>query len=480
MTVLGLLGIPACRDGGFQSKPSDTDVFQKIDHYLNMEEENGFSGVITVKIKDKPVFTRSIGYANRENKILNTQNTIFDIGSLTKQFTAAAILKLEMEGKLNINDSLISIFPKLPDDKRSITIHQLLTHTSGLKKLLAYDYSRTTKAEFIRNLFSSELKNEPGEEYYYSHAGYSLLGVIIEEVSGKTYEAYLNEKLFSPANMKQTGYVMPHWDEEDVAHGYRRCRDWGKPMDMPWSSNGPYWNLHANAGLLSSSSDLLAWLKALEGNKILNEEAKNKLFYPHVREGDNAGSYYSYGWIILKSQRNTDVIATRGNNRRFSSDLLRYKTEDVTILLLSNMDKPGNGNITTQIARVIFWPNYEAEVQGAVQSCLDSLPDNRMGEVAGKFLNIIGADSELDNPDIINEVFSEYLQNKRTPDRILDVLNYLRINYKDLTIRSVVITDYQIMDLYLYYQKGNDKKKLLWRLAFDEEDKYLIRSWESL
>ena len=480
MTVLGILIIPACRNTDDQSSSSNSDVFQKINDYLDLEEENGFSGVISIKIKNQQVYTRSMGYASEESEFQNTKKTVFDIGSLTKQFTAAAILKLEMEGNLNVSDSLSRFFPDIPIDKKSITIHQLLTHTSGLKKYLARDYSRTNKADFLKSLFSSELRCNPGDEYFYSNAGYSLLGVIIEKVSEKDYESYLNEKLFLPADMKQTGYVQPHWDEENIAHGYRSCRDWGKPMDMPWSSNGPYWNLHANAGLLSSSQDIIAWLDALEGNNILNEEAKKKLFFPHVREGENARSYYSYGWVKLKSSRETIVTANRGGNRRFYSDILRYKTEDVTILLLSNKDKPGIGSITTEIAKIIFWPKYGPEVQSAVQSCLDSLPDNRIGEVTGKFLALIDQDEEIKNQEKIDEIFSDYLKNKRTPEYILNILNWLRENRKNITIRSVVITDYHIMDLYLYYKDGENKKKLLWKFVFDDEDDYLIRSWVNL
>ena len=139
--------------------------------------------------------------------------------------------------------------------------------------------------------------------------------------------------------MNNTGYVIPLWEEEQIAHGYRRCRDWGKPMDLPWASDGPYWNLKANAGLISSSQDMLSWIDAIENSDILSDAAKEKFFYPHVREGDRAGSFYGYGWVIAESSRDTKVIAHDGDNRRFFTDLYRYVEDDVTILLVHDADQ---------------------------------------------------------------------------------------------------------------------------------------------
>jgi CubicO group peptidase (beta-lactamase class C family) len=128
----------ACREIEKPNKLVDDGVFQKIDKYLDLEDQNGFSGIINIKIKDKPLYTRAFGYANKEEKVKINAATVFDIGSLTKQFTAAAILKLEMEGQLRVEDSLIKFFPNIPSDKSSITLHQLLTHTSGLKKSVGF------------------------------------------------------------------------------------------------------------------------------------------------------------------------------------------------------------------------------------------------------------------------------------------------------------------------------------------------------
>ncbi len=460
----------ACREIEKPNKLVDDGVFQKIDNYLDQEGQNGFSGIINIKIKDKPLYTRAFGYANREEKVQINASTVFDIGSLTKQFTAAAILKLEMEEQLRVEDSLIKFFPDIPSDKSSITLHQLLTHTSGLKKSIGYDYARSSKSEFLEQLFKSKLDAIPGTRYKYSHAAYSLLGAVIESVSGSTYEEYLKEKLLDPAGIRNTGYVLPRWEEKQIAHGYRKCKDWGKPMDLPWSSDGPYWNLKANAGLISSSEDLLKWMEAIEGPEIFSEEAREKFFYPHVREGEAAGSFYGYGWVIAKSTRNTDVIAHDGNNRRFYTDLYRYRSEDVTIILQSNLDKPGHKNITFELARIIFWEDYEPQVQGSIQVCMDSLPHNQIGKVSGDLFSMLEAKQPLSDTSIVDEFFSEYLKNRHSKEHILDVLNGLRVKLVQPKIRKVIVTDYLNMEISLRCSEGEESKNLFVKLIFDEED----------
>lgn len=467
--------ITGCKSYDNSEGSKGDTMIHKIDRYLDWEDQNGFSGIISVKIKDKPQYTRSFGFANTEANVTITPKTVFDIGSLTKQFTAAAILKLEMEGKLSVNDTLGRFFPQVPNDKEGISLHQLLTHTSGLKKSSGYDYQRTSKKEFLEEIFNSELLHNQESAYSYSHAGYSLLGAVIEEVSGLSYEDYLRKNIFLPAGMESTGYVNPLWEEQQIAHGYRRCRDWGKPMDFPWASDGPYWNLKANGGMLSSSSDLNAWIRNLKTSSVLSEQAREKFFFPHVREGERANSFYSYGWVIAKSSRNTEVIAHNGDNRRFYTDILMYPSEDVTIVLLANLDKPGNENIAFEIAKIIYWPDYEPQVKGSVQQCLDSLPDTRTGIVAGRFLAAIEEEGELSDSLLLDDLFSTYLKNKHTTEHIFEVLNNMKASFSQLDINRVLITDYNIMEINLDCMEGNKRKRLFIRLVFDEEENYLIR-----
>ena len=211
-----------------QEKTESTALYSKIDSYLTAGTNNGFSGAIAVVKNGEIIINKGYGEANKDTKTLNGPNTIFDIGSNTKQFTAAAILKLVELGKLKLTDPLSNFFTKLPVDKQSITLHQLLTHTAGFTESIGRDYSgfgvlsKISQEDFFEKLFASELLSEPGEKYSYSNVGYSTLGRIIELASGQPYEAFVNEHLFTPAGMFQTGYLLPNWDTKQMSHGYNR------------------------------------------------------------------------------------------------------------------------------------------------------------------------------------------------------------------------------------------------------------------
>src|SRR5262249_27224274 len=154
---------------------------------------------------------------------------LFSIGSITKQFTAAAILKLQMQGKLSVRDPIAKYLPNVPQDKSAITLHHLLTHSAGLESGFGPgDFEAVTRDEIIKRALASKLRSAPGKQYHYSNAGYSLLGAIVEIVSGGGYEAFLHEHLFKPAGMAQTGYRLPKWSSERLAQGYGRGgQRWG-------------------------------------------------------------------------------------------------------------------------------------------------------------------------------------------------------------------------------------------------------------
>ena len=186
--VLVLLGIAT---SNAQEKLNTEVTFTKIDTYLSNGEANGFSGAILVIKEGELIINKGYGLANKKSNTLNNPNTIFDIGSNTKQFTSSAILKLVEQNKLSVTDSLNKYFSELPIDKQSITIHQLLTHSAGFSESIGRDFSDISQKDFFDKLFASKLLSEPGEKYSYSNTGYSILGRIIELASGQSYEAFL-------------------------------------------------------------------------------------------------------------------------------------------------------------------------------------------------------------------------------------------------------------------------------------------------
>ena len=193
----------------------------KLDRQMRQLTEKGFSGVLLVAKDGQIVLDKGYGLANKENKTPYTAETVFTVGSITKQFTGAAILKLEMQGKLRTRDKISKYFKDVPPDKTDITLHQLLTHSAGFIHALGDDYERLTRDEVIKRALASKQRYVPGAKHEYSNVGYSLLGVIIEMVTGGSYERFLHDNLFKPAGMTKTGYVIPKWKRENLAVGYR-------------------------------------------------------------------------------------------------------------------------------------------------------------------------------------------------------------------------------------------------------------------
>ncbi|MBK6364712.1 MAG: beta-lactamase family protein [Saprospiraceae bacterium] len=202
-----------------------------------------------VELNGNKVISKGYGYRNAELKEKNTPNTIFDIGSLTKQFTAAAILKLEMQGKLSTSDTITKYFQNVPVDKSTITIHDLLRHQSGLQSNVGEDYDPITETAFLDSLMISPLQFKIGSDFSYSNIGYSLLALIIEKVSGQTYEQYLYEKLWKPSGMEVTGYSRPNFNTVLIAMGYgKNYTIWGnQQIKVEWEMHHTitYWEMVA-------------------------------------------------------------------------------------------------------------------------------------------------------------------------------------------------------------------------------------------
>src|SRR5829696_4284020 len=167
--ILVLATAVASQTTSFRPRP---ETVKHIEAYLEKIEKMGYSGPVMIAFNGKPVISRGYGYSDRELKITNSTKTIFDIGSITKQFTAAAILKLEMNGKLSTGDKITKYFQNVPPDKSEITIHDLLRHQAGLPGSIGRDYEKISDAEFVQKLFAGPLNSPVGTKYAYSNVGY--------------------------------------------------------------------------------------------------------------------------------------------------------------------------------------------------------------------------------------------------------------------------------------------------------------------
>ena len=353
------------------------DVASLIDAYLTRLTPFGWSGAVLVARDGTIVLHKGYGLANRATRTAWTPDTVGNIGSITKQFTAAAILKLEAMGRLTVTDTMAAHLPGVPADKAGITLHQLLTHTAGFPgDLGGSDDEPIGRDELVARVLAAPLARAPGQGFDYSNEGYSLLAAIVERVSGTGYEAFLHEQLFKPAGMTRTGYLLPRFDDAMLARGYRADgSDWGLVYRRRWRDDGPGWYLRGNGGLQSTTGDLYQWHLALEGDAVLPAAQRAAFAAPHVRTP--GGDRYAYGWGVDATPRRTTVISHNGGNRIFFADFRRYVDERTVIIVLGNTPVvPATFVGVQRIEPLIFDPASVAlppaviEVSAATRSAL--------------------------------------------------------------------------------------------------------------
>jgi CubicO group peptidase (beta-lactamase class C family) len=309
---------------------------ERLDQYLERASKFGFSGTVLVADTNGVVLHKGYGWSDKNRGKRNSVNTIYDMGSMAKALTATAILTLEEEGKLQVTD-LISNYFEVPTDKKEITLHQLLTHTSGLVSDVGNDYENIPKDLAIARMFASPLVSEPGKAFNYSNVGFSLLAALIEKVTGEPYESYMRRKFFLPNRMNSTGYRQVKWKASVVAHNYSQNADLGSPWERLLKANGPSWNLMGNGGLLTTAADVYRWELGLRSNKILSAKQQAKQFSPQFRRSPALAN--GYDWWIEDTDWDAATAFHRGGDSpdyALNAEFRRYPPEKVTIILLAN------------------------------------------------------------------------------------------------------------------------------------------------
>ena len=353
LIMVGLIR-PALAFAQHANRPSA--VASQIDQIMQSRSSSGdFSGAVLVGRQGKVLYQRAFGFANREWKIPNDLQTKFQIGSMTKQFTATLILQLVNEGKLRLDGKISDYLPYYRRDTGSrITIHHLLTHTSGvpnftsLPGFLDSPASRTEYGveEFVTKYCSGDLEFEPGTKFNYSNSGYFLLGAILEHVSGKSYEALLHERIFGPLAMNDSGYAHSDTIIARRAAGYEHT-DAGFKNARFYDMSIPF----AAGALYSTVGDLFLWDQALYGESLLPTKLRNLLFKRNLED-------YGYGWVTLIPAPGTPYAGESipmhgGAIFGFQSVIQRIIQHHELIVLLDNSDSPKLLDISLQIRRVL-------------------------------------------------------------------------------------------------------------------------------
>lgn len=334
--------------------PTNKQIIAKADEYLKAAVKNDrFIGSVLIAKNGVPILNKGYGMANIELNVPNTPKTIFRTASLTKQFTSMAIMQLQERGKLKVSDPICKYLEDCPTAWQSITIRHLLTHTSGIKnfsslpdwdeKLIIQPFTQTEVVKLFRDL---PLDFTPGEKHKYSNSGYYLLGLIIEKTSGKKYAEFVQENIFLPLGMKNTGIENPHEILQNRAAGY----DWS----LGSFANSRYMNMETalSAGsIYSTTEDLLLWDQALYTKKLVSQKSHDEIFTPFLSE-------YAYGWRTPK-RFNRQFIEHSGSINGFSSFILRVPSERLTIIILSNSDKTSGTKAAINLASIYFGEPYK-------------------------------------------------------------------------------------------------------------------------
>ena len=329
--------------------PADQDIISKADLYLSkLTKERLFSGSVLIARNGKVLVRKGYGEADREKHLANTAQTKFRIGSLTKQFTAMAILILQTQGKLNVHDRICTYLSECPNPWQKITLHQLLIHTSGIPDFTRFPDYQTTQGllssptQTIARFKEKPLDFQPGEKFSYSNSGYIVLGNIIERTSGETYEAFLRDNVFVPLQMVNSGY---DHNNNNLAVGYRDQTI--VPADFIDMSI-PY----AAGGLYSTVEDFYRWDQALYTDKLIPKNLRDKMFTPFAMP-KKGGLGYGYGWGIGE-ENNHLLISHEGVINGFHSVIARYPNDKTVIIILGNRQDMNLFEMRTQIAKIVF------------------------------------------------------------------------------------------------------------------------------
>jgi len=351
------------------ANPDAARMDKVVQSYVDAKQ---FMGSVLVARGDDVVFGKSFGSANLEWNIANTPATKFRIGSMTKQFTAASILLLEERGKLKIDDPVKKYMPDAPAAWDKITIFNVLTHTAGLPNFTSFPECAKMQAfpntpEQIVDTFKNKpLDFEPGSKFSYSNSGYVLLGYLIEKITGASYEKFLQENIFTPIGMKDSGY------DSSTAIIERRASGYAPSPAGP--VNAEYVHMsdpHGAGALYSTTQDLLEWQLALYGGKVLKPESFAKMTTPFKDD-------YAFG-LIVRTTDGRKQMWHNGGIQGFNSSMAWYPESKTTIVVLANL----NGQAVDQMQQLLAGVAFGIDVQLTSERKEIKLPREMLASYVG-------------------------------------------------------------------------------------------------
>jgi CubicO group peptidase (beta-lactamase class C family) len=420
LIFLGILFVLATTFTSFGQTKSE-----KIDHLMKVYNEQGkFNGSILVAENSSITISKGFGLANMEWNIPNQSNTKHRLASITKQFTAMLIMQLTEQGELNVDIPITTYLPDYPKSTGNIiTIHHLLTHTSGIPNFLSFpifnDISKkkNTPEEIVSVFKDSTLQFTPGEKFNYSNSGYTLLGLIIENVTGKTFEQNLHELIFTPLKMSNSGY--------DHFETILKNRSTGYERDGENFRNSNYIDMsipYAAGSIYSTVEDMYLWDQALYTNKLLTDKSKDLMFSSHVPVGP---WHYGYGWIIKEnSNDNLRILEHNGGINGFNTLISRIPSEKHLVVLINNTGKAPLDEINLAIKNILYNKPYELPKKSIAQSILEVIKTSGITKAIKHFKEL----KKLDNYALIESEMNAVGYQLLNENKIDDAIVVLKLN----------------------------------------------------
>ncbi len=343
-----------------QAKRNVTRINNEVTRHVQqaMKERNIPGLTVAVMQRDKVLFSKGLGYANLEHQVPVTTTSIFQIASITKVFTAIATLNLYEHGKIQLDNSIGGYLPNLPERWHTITIRQLLNHTSGIKSFTSYekipcdpglnnrDYQ---KGDVLKEVACLPLEFEPGESWAYGDTGYYILGLLIEKVSEQSYEEFLRNTIFIPLGMKQTRLISYRDIITSRVNGYT-------------FENGKFYNARtfdldefSNGGIISNVEDMIKMHIGLTTEKLLNKATLALMCSKtQLKNGEMINYGLGIGLTSFKNQKRYGHNG--GGGLGFSTSLTHFPEKNLTVVVLSNADQPTGtiGELANEIAEFYF------------------------------------------------------------------------------------------------------------------------------
>ncbi|HEY7417011.1 MAG TPA: serine hydrolase domain-containing protein [Ktedonobacteraceae bacterium] len=346
--------IPHSTSPTTRTTPGSAD---EVNAYLSHLAASGdLTGSVLVARGDTVLLSKGYGLADEERQIPNTPQTRFRIGSNTKQFTAMAILILQEQRKLHVQDHLCLYITECPQDWQPITLHHLLTHTSGIEDYINSPEfppligTPATPEELVARFKDKPLLFPPGTRWSYSNSGYTLLGYIIEKVSGESYAQFLAEHIFGPLQMHDTGYDTN--DPQPPAHATGYLSEHNKPVYLDMSE------FYAAGALYSTVEDLYKWDQALLTHQLVSQQTMDAMFKVYIPCPDggcalSSDEGYGYGWFIA-SESNHRLVYHWGRIDGFRTSNGFYPEDHVIVVLLSNLETTDVWGISDHLGQMVL------------------------------------------------------------------------------------------------------------------------------